>query len=870
MLENMEPPTECFLSRNLRLILFGIFSFFAFSAFTQGLTIASGIVMDAKTNEPLALATIRFEGKNVGGMSDAEGRFFVEIKEPATRLTVTYMGYETAVVDLKPAQANTGLKVRLEEANNTLVEVVVRNEKYRNKGNPAVELIQKVIENKDRNRREGLDYYSFEQYEKVEFAINRVDDDLRNGLLFRNMQFLFDNADTSATGVVSLPFYLYERLSDVYYRKNPRDEKTLVKGEKSTTVPGFFDEQGISSYVQNMYQQVDIYDNRINLATMEFVSPLAPISPTIYRFYIQDTVKMKDAQVVRLYFAPRNKSDLAFEGNMWIALDGSYAVRKIELGVPKGINLNWVSDLTVEQEFDWVETNDSVVGPTRGLMLSNDVVMMQFGVSKDTTRRGLIGRKTTSYRDYLLGQPISGRVFKFRGNTRYEENATAKDEKFWAQNRHVSLNERERGIQKTIDTLNNHKPFKRFMTIARLFLEGYHTVGGGGFDIGPVNTFYSFNDVEGFRGRFGGRTNLNFARNIQLEGYVAYGTKDERWKGSASATYSFNNQQVRRFPLNQLKIWFQDDIKIPGLELQFVQEDNFLLSFKRGVNDKMIYNRVLGLEYLKETESHFSYSFSIKTERQQPAGALTFQYGSIENLQYNPELQTTDFGIHLRYAPNERFYQGASYRTPILNKYPKFSLWYNLGAKDVLGGQYAYHSLQAKIEKVFYVSPLGWSQMVVEGGRTFGTLPYPLLKIHRANQTYAYQLESYNLMNFMEFVSDKYASVNMTHTFGGFFFNRIPLLKRLKWREVVSFKALWGGLDDANRPSAENNLLHFPTDANGTPLTYTLEKQPYMEASIGVGNIFKVLRVDYVRRLNYLDHPNAPTWGIRARFKIEF
>lgn len=866
----MKPPAEFFLLRNLRLILFGVFSFFAFSAFAQGLTTASGVVTDAKTNEPLTLATIRFEGKNVGGMSDDEGRFSVEIKESASRLTVTYMGYETAIIDLKPGQANTGLNVRLEESNNTLVEVVVRNEKYRNKGNPAVELIQKVIENKDRNRREGLDYYSFEQYEKVEFAINRVDDDLRNGLLFRNMQFLFDNADTSATGVVSLPFYLYERLSDVYYRKNPRDEKTLIKGEKSTTVPGFFDEQGISSYVQNMYQQVDIYDNRINLATMEFVSPLAPISPTIYRFYIQDTVKTKDAQVVRLYFAPRNKSDLAFEGNMWVALDGSYAVRKIELGVPKGINLNWVSDLTVEQEFDWVETNDSIVGPTRGLMLSNDVVMMQFGVSKDTTRRGLIGRKTTSYREYLLGQPISGRVFKFSGNTRYEENAAAKDEQFWAQNRHVSLNEREQGIQKTIDTLNNHKPFKRFMTIARLFLEGYHTVGGGGFDIGPVNTFYSFNDVEGFRGRFGGRTNLNFARNIQLEGYVAYGTKDERWKGSASAIYSFNSQQVRRFPLNQLKVWYQDDVKIPGQELQFVQEDNFLLSFKRGVNDKMIYNRVLGLEYLKETESHFSYSFSIKTERQQPAGALTFQYGSIEHLQYSSEIQTTDFGIHLRYAPNERFYQGASYRTPILNKYPKFSLWYNLGAKDVLGGEYAYHSVQAKIEKVFYVSPLGWSQVVVEGGRTFGTLPYTLLKIHRANQTYAYQLESYNLMNFMEFVSDKYASVNMTHNFGGFFFNRIPLLKNLKWREMVSFKALWGGLDEANQPTAENGLLHFPTDANGTPLTYTLEKQPYMEASVGVGNIFKVLRVDYVRRLNYLDHPNAPKWGIRARFKIEF
>ncbi|MBV6440979.1 MAG: carboxypeptidase-like regulatory domain-containing protein [Haliscomenobacteraceae bacterium CHB4] len=871
MFSKMKYPSKFFFYSLLNLVLFGILTLGFAPAFAQtGITRASGVVYDAMTNEALPLATVKFEGTGVGAISDVEGKFNIETGEATKQLSVTYMGYQTAYVDLKPGQANTGLNIRLEEANNTLLEVVVRNEKYRNKGNPAVELIQKVIEHKDLNRREGLDFYNFEQYEKIEFALNRVDDKLRNGLLFRNIQFVFDNADTSTAGVVSLPFYLYERLSDVYYRKDPRDEKTFVKGERNTTIPGFFDEQGITSYIQNMYQEVDIYDNRINLATVEFVSPLAPISPNIYRFYIQDTIKMQDTKAVRLYFAPRNKGDLAFEGNMWIALDGSYAVRKIELGVPKGINLNWVSDLTVEQEFDWVQSNDGISGPARGLMLSKDVVVMNFGVTKDTTQRGLIGRKTTSYRDYSIGQPLSNAVFKFAGNTRYDEHAAEQNEQFWASNRHVALNEREQGIQQTIDTLNNYRPFKRFMSVARILFEGYHSVADGGFDVGPVNTFYSFNDVEGFRGRLGGRTNLKFARDVQFEGYVAYGTKDERWKGTLAATYSFDKKQVRRFPVDQVKVWFMDDVKIPGQELQFVQEDNFLLSFKRGVNDKMVYNRVLGVEYLKETASHFTYSFTAKTERQLPAGVLAFQYGNPELPEYDPEIKTTDFGIHLRYAPNERFYQGSTYRTPILNKYPKFSLWYNFGAKDVLGGEYNYHSVQAKIEKVFYVSPLGWSQVVVEGGRTFGTVPYLLLKVHRANQTYSYQLEAYNLMNFMEFVSDKYASVNVTHSFGGFFFNRIPLLRQLKWREMVSFKGLWGGLDDRNRPTAENGLIHFPTDANGTPLTYTLEKEPYMEASVGVGNIFKVLRVDYVRRLNYLDLPNAPKWGIRARFKLEF
>ena len=864
----MKTPTE-FTSRPFfSLILFGVLALFSVPAAAQTVTGARGTVVDASTNEPMPFATVQFEGKSVGTTSDVEGRFSLEINEPANRLKITYVGYNTVFVDLKPGQANAALNVRMEEATNTLKEVVVRNEKYRNKGNPAVELIREVINHKDQNRREGLDYFSFEQYEKVEFALNRVDDKLRNGFLFRNMQFLFDHADTSATGVVSLPFYLYERLAEVYYRKDPRDEKSFVKGERSTTVPGFIDEQGIASYVQNMYQQVDIYDNKINLATVEFVSPLSPIAPNIYRFYIQDTVNMKNTPVVRLYFAPRNKSDLAFEGSMWVALDGSYAVRKIDLGVPKAINLNWVSDLAVEQEFDWVESPAGETGATRGLMLSQDVVIMNFGVTKDTTQRGLIGRKTTSYRSYSLGQPLAESLFKFSGNTRYEDQAMNRNEQFWAANRHVALSAREKGIQQTIDTLNNYKPFKRVMGVARILFEGYHPIGG--VDIGPVNTFYSFNEVEGFRGRIGGRTNLKFSRDVQLEGFLAYGTKDGRWKGYLGATYSFSHGPVRRFPLDQFKVWFQDDVKIPGQALQFIAEDNFLLSFKRGVNDKMIYNRVFGAQYLKESQSGFSYDFTVKTERQLAAGALLFQYGSAEQPQYDPEISTTDFGVHLRYAPNEKFYQGATYRTPILNKYPIFNLWYNFGAKDVVGGEYNYHSVQVKAEKVFYLAPLGWSQVVAEAGRTFGTLPFPLLKVHRANQTYAYQLESYNLMNFLEFVSDKYASVNMTHNFGGFFFNRIPLLRRLKWREVVSFKALWGGLDDANRPTAANGLLHFPVDANGTPLTYTLEKQPYMEASVGVANIFKVLRIDYVRRLNYLDHPNVAKWGIRARFKVEF
>ncbi len=870
MLSKMKTPVTSAWRSNLHLILFGIFALASANLRAQGPTSAYGTVVDAATNEPLAFATVQFEGKTVGATTGIDGRFQVKIDEPVSTLKVTYMGYETRLVELNPGAPNPDLEIRMGEASNTLKEVVIRNEKYRNKDNPAVELIRQVIEHKEQNRREGLDYFSLEQYEKVEFALNHIDDKLRNNLIFRNMQFLFDNADTSANGAVNLPFYLYERLSDLYYRKEPREEKTVVKGEQSTSLPGIIDGKGIASYVENLYQQVDIYDNRISLATTEFVSPLAPAAPAIYRFYLQDTSQLDEARVVRLYFAPRNKGDLAFEGNMWIALDGSYAVRKIELGVPRHINLNWVSELRVEQEFDWVQSDNDALGATRRLMLSQDVVTMDFSARRDTNARAIIGRKTTSYRNYTLNQPLPDQLFKFSGLTQYAENANQQTASFWEKSRHISLSKREKGIQETVDTLKNYRPFKRFVSVARIFVEGYHSINDGGFEVGPVNTFYSFNPVEGFRARLGGRTNMKFARDLQLEGYLAYGTKDERWKSYVGATYAFGNQQIKRFPLDQVKVWYQDEVKIPGQELQFVQEDNFFLSFKRGVNDKMIYNRVFGVEYLKELASHFSYAFTAKTTRQMPAGALRFEYGSPEHPSFDPELQTAEFGVHLRFAPNERFYQGGNYRTPILNRHPVFNLWYNLGVRGILGSEYQYHSLQAKVEKLFYVAPMGRTTVVLEGGRIFGTLPYPLLKAHRANQSFAYQLESYNLMNFMEFISDKYASVNVTQNFWGFFFNRIPLLNRLKLREMVSFKGLWGGLDNANRPTEDNGLLLFPTNPDGTPLSYALGNKPYMEASVGVSNIFKILRVDYVRRLSYLDHPNVAKWGIRVRFKVEF
>lgn len=838
----------------------------------SGATVVRGQVTDAQNKETMPYVNVHFEGTTIGTTSDINGNFYLRSTQPnLTHLKVSYIGYKPQVIGIKVGETNT-VNISLEAESTELGEVVVKSGKYRNKDNPAVELIRKVIENKSKNRPDGLGYYKYEKYEKVSFAYNNITEKMKNNFIFRNMQFLFENTDTNkVSGKVNLPFFLRETSSEVYYRRNPKSQKEYIHGEKNTKLPGGFDNDGISGFIENMYRDIDIYDDAINLVTLDFVSPLSAFSPSFYRFYILDTTVVKETKAAHVYFAPRNKADLGFMGHMWVALDSTYAVRKIDYGIPKDINLNWVNEMQMVQEFDWIDMpNDTLkTAPSgRGLMLIKDDIFMDFGTSGNEKRKSVIGYKSTSYRNYNINTVLPDSLFRSQANTFRDFVADKQNEQFWAAHRHDSLSKQEKGIAKTIDSLNNYKPFKRFVRVAKFLFEGYSGIGP--IDIGPVNTFYSFNSVEGFRMRLGGRTNAKFSKRLMLEGYGAYGFKDKEWKGYGGFRYNFGKQALTKFPLNQLKGWYQNEVQIPGQELQFVAEDNFFLSFKRGINNKMTYNRTIGLEYIKESQNGLTYSFSAKLLKMRPAGQLRFDYIVDGETLQRSSLKTTELGLYLRYAPNEQFYQGATYRTPIRNKYPIIDFWYTANLKNVLGSEYTYHTMRVKAEKMFYLSPIGWSILKLEGGYIYGQVPFPLLTIHRANQTYTYQLESYNLMNFLEFVSDKYISVNYYHNFSGFFFNRVPLFKRLKLREVVTFKALWGGVEDSNIPTAQNGLLLLPTDEQGNPTTFTLEARPYMEASVGVANIFRVLRVDYVRRLTYLDNPNVTKWGIRMRFKIEF
>ncbi|MCL4638888.1 MULTISPECIES: DUF5686 and carboxypeptidase-like regulatory domain-containing protein [Olivibacter] len=826
-------------------------------------TIVRGVITDAATKETLPYVSILIPGTTIGTSADDEGHFSIKIDGNYSKLRFAYIGYVTVEKDIKPGEDQV-VNVQMKVDARMLNEVVVTGKKgrYRNKNNPAVELIRQVIAHKKENQMENYDFVQFEEYSKLSMALSNLSDKFKEKRIFRNYQFLFAEQDSNAIGGKNvLPAYMEEKLSNIYFRKNPYKKKRYILADKKAEFdPHFIDNDGVSNYLHRLYEDINIYDNDISITTNLFLSPIANNSPTFYKFFISDTVKTEKPWLVELSFVPRNKADMLFEGKLFITLDGNYAVQNAYLTVNKDINLNFMRDLQAKLEYS--------KNPDGRYHLSKSTLTMEFALGDKGG--GILGERTVSFQKYLIGQSQPDSIYKGPDEEIAYNPEVKTTEEYWKGVRHMPLELREVGIYKNVDTLQTIKSFRRIMDWGTVLLAGYKSFGK--FEMGPASTFYSFNPVEGFRLRLGGRTTTDLSKRMFFETYGAYGFRDKKWKYFLSATYSLNNKSVYSFPLHYFKASYQHDTKIPGQELQFVQEDNFLLSFKRGDNNRWLYNDIAKFEYVHELPSRFSYKVGFTHWRQRPAGVLIYQREDANgNLVNVNELTSSEVNVELRYAPNEQFYQGKVYRIPIFNKYPIFTLRYNMGLKNVFNSTNDYHNFSANIFKRVYLSQFGYSDVTLEGGYIFGeNIPFPLLAIHRANQTYAYQLNSYNLMNFLEFVSDHYAAVNVQYYLNGFIFNKIPLLKRLKWREVVSFKGLWGGLRNENNPNYNNSVYKFSMDENGLPITYTLGSKPYIEGSVGIANIFKLVRVDLIRRFTYLENPNVSEWGIRARVKFDF
>jgi len=849
-------------------IVLGLFSLlFLINVNAQSLTRVKGTVIDAKTKEPLPFVNVVFKGANIGTTTDFDGKYEIETQWAKPTLGASFVGYKASFKKVEIGKPQT-INFQLSNDAIEIETFVVKADKkrYKNKGNPAVALIKKVIEHKNDNRKESQEFYEYDKYEKIEIDLNNITEEFLNKKwLKKKFQIVIDHIDTSEiNGKPFLPIFLRETSSKMYYRKKPKALKEYVSGTKMTGFDGYLDDDGISFLMDKIYQDIDIYDNNISLLSNQFTSPISPFGTTIYKYFIIDTLDVNGYNCINLAFTPRNKSDFAFKGNMYILNDSStYAVTKVEMGVAAQINLNFVKDLKLDQEYTLY--NDSI------WMLSKDKLIIDYNLTKKG--RGMFGKKTIHYNNFIFNQPAEDEIYNRVEKIIKDEEVINRTDSFWVETRPDTLTEQEEGVYNMIDSIQNIPAFKRTMDIVFLLVSGWRAFGP--VDVGPLAAVYSFNDVEGFRLRLGFRTNQKLSKRNMFEAYGAYGFFDKEWKYLFEATHSFNKDFLSN-PQHRITVSYQHETLFPGQELQFLDEDNFLLSFKRGNSNQMIFFDAYKIDYNKEYRSGLSYNIILENKEQRPLGTLDFVTTDANPTASN-FIKTDAFDINLRFAPNEQFYQGKNFRLPIPNKYPIFRLNYRQGLKGVINGEYQFSRVAGNIFKRFYLAQLGFTDVELEGGKIFGSVPYPLLNIPPANQSFFLQERSYNMMSFMEFISDEFISLNATHYFNGFIFNKVPLFKRLKWREVLSAKALYGNLTSDNNPEIKTDLFRFPLDTDGTPSTFAFQNGiPYLEVSAGVSNVFKILRIEFLQRLTYLDNPSIPTMfgvkglGLRAKGKIDF
>jgi hypothetical protein len=824
-------------------------------------TTVSGKVTDLVTGQPLEYINVSFPGTGHGTTTNKDGRYSLSAVGSFKQISFTLMGYVPVLKPVQPGQINE-LSVKLKASQTALKEVKVtsgKEPKYRNKGNPAVELIQQVIDHKDQNRMQSADYVQYDEYERIGLSLFNLSKKLIDGAFFSKYKFMLDTTSYfNGQKQTTLPGYFTEKLSRYYYRKNPEKTIQVLQAEKGINVIKFLDTAGLDIYVNRLYgDHIDIYDNNIFVIVNQFLSPIANHSPNYYKFFITDTLQTEHGKLVELSFTPRNKGDLLFEGKLLVTLDGRYAVQSCELNVNKNININFMRSLKITLDFQPHEDGR--------YYLTKSNVAADFGFLRNKGT-GMFGERTVTYSNYRLNTPQPDDFYKGK-SLQNTSSATQNDDTYWTQHRTDTLTAQQAGAYARINRLQNMQSYKTASWIAEMLTTDFANLGT--VQAGPIGSLFSYNTQEGARFQLGGRTTPKFNKTLYFDGYLGYGTKDQQLKYELNTYFSLNKTANYRFPNDYFKIGYLYDVDIPGQSFALNNSQAALSSFQSGSTNYWLYDRIYSVSYVKDFENHFSYNVGFRNWNQQAAGQLIFQQNNAANTLVH-DLTTSEFTLGLRFAAHEQIIQGSRDRHTIHSKYPIFNLQVNQGVNGLLKGGYTYTKLNLNIYKRFYLSQLGYADVTLLGNIITGKVPFPLLNISPANQAIAYDEEAYNKMYYLEFVSDHYVGLNFTQSFNGFFLNKIPLIEHLKWREYLSFKVLYGGLRNENDPTKSTGLYRFPAAANGTYGTYALGNTPYVEAGVGIGNIFKVLRVDGIKRFNYLDHPGISTYGIKLSFNPDF
>jgi hypothetical protein len=795
-----------------------------------------GKVSDADTKEPIPFVNISFKGTTIGTTTDFDGKYSLETKHAGDSLTASFVGYIPRSKKIQKNKFQT-INIELKTANINLSEVVIKPGE-----NPAEILLRKIIKNKENNDCEKLEAYQYETYNKIEIDMNNITEEFKKKRVFKHFQFIFDNVDTSTVnGISYLPVFITESLSDIYYRKSPKSKKEIIKATKVSGV----ENESISQFLGDLYQNVNIYDNYIKLFEKNFVSPVANFGLIFYKYYLIDSTFIDNQWCYNIMFKPKRKQELTFTGNFWVH-DTTFAIKKFKIRAASDANINFINNMVCIQEFKRINN--------KYWMLSKDKLVIDFNITKNSKNIvGFFGKKTTYYKKFVFNQLKDDKFYSTPVNVNIETGSLNRSKKFWLKHRHDSLSKNERAIYKMVDSVKTIPAFKTYVDIIRIITTGYKLWGN--IELGPYFTTYSFNEVEGNRFRIGGRTSNAFSKKAELNAHLAYGTKDEKIKYGGGYIYMLSKNPRRDFGSS-----YKYDIEQLGQSENAFREDNILASvLRRSPSDKLSMVKEFKVFYEHEWFPGFSNTIDMVYRDIYPVGSSKFKFLQGNTSEEKNTITTSEVWVNTRFAYKEKYIMGEITRTSLGSKYPIFELQYIYGIKNLWQSDYEYHKLQLNVRHWFNIGTIGWSKYIIQVGRICGKLPYPLLKLHEGNETYSFDEYAYNLMNYYEFISDKYLSVYYTHHFDGFFLNKIPLMRKLKWREVVFSKGVVGSLEDKNDPKNSN-----------APETLSALGKPYFEAGVGIENILKILRIDAVWRLSYLDKPDITKFGVMATLQLSF
>ena len=853
--------------------------------------IITGQIVDAKTGEPIPFASAQYMGHGVGVASDIDGNFTIA-RHNGWALTFTSVGYVSHTVQINSGIKST-IKIALKTDTKMLKEVTVKTKRgrYSRKNNPAVEMMKKVIAAKKQTDLDNRDFYQYNKYQKITLALNDFKPEILDSPKYKKKQWLVDQIEACPyNNKLILPVSVDETVSQKIYRKKPHDEKTIIKGINTQGINDLFQTGNIlNTVMKEVFTDVNIYDDQIRMLQYPFTSPIGKDAIGFYRYYIEDTLMVDKDLCYHLHFLPNNQQDFGFRGDLYILADSSWQVKRCEMTIPKKSDVNFVENMQVVQEFTQLPDGDWV--------LSVDDMFTELKLANFLQKFAVI--RNTRINDYAFDE-LPKQLFKGTKKEVKDVNAMMRSDEFWNQYRQVELTKAESQMDQFVNGMQNVKGFKWVLFGLKALVENFVETGTkkhpSKVDIGPINTMITKNIIDGIRTRISAQSTANLDSNLFFRGYVARGWDSKKWYYKGDVIWSFNKKEYlpREFPQRTLTFSSTYDVMSPSDKFMHTDKDNVFTAFKWSKVDKMMFYNRQSVTFEREEDWGFRTTLSMKLEENEAAGSLYFipmSMSSDRSLWTNwshpnlppvegfstgvlpvqsQKIRTTELRAELRFAPGETFINTKQRRLPINLDAPVFTVSHTLGLKDVLGGQYSYNYTEGSIYKRFWLKSWGKMDFNVKGGIQWEKVPFPLLIMPETNLSYIVQDYTFEAINNMEFPTDRFLSGQVNWDVNGKILNRIPLLRKLKWREWIGFRVLWGELSDKNNPYKDHNignpiLMYFPEGS------YVIDpKRPYMELSLGLHNIFKIIHVEYVRRLNYNELPTAHKHGVRFMVRATF